>query len=223
VLAWGLFALAGAAAVLNWAAVEFEWRRLKYISKPIVILALMAWLWLLSGWKGPLAWYGLALTFSLAGDILLLLPASFFLPGLGAFLLGHIAYLAALNQVPPPVNLTSLGLLLIGMGLVGWIYPKIRAGLRAKPGGNRLGPPVLVYSLVLTAMMLSAVLTLLRPEWRRPAAVITALGGILFLISDTVLALDRFTTPLWHGRLLAMVTYHLAQMALVGGAILYFG
>ena len=221
-MAWILLALAGAAAVVNWAAVERDWRRIKYISKPIVILALMAWLWLLSGWRGPLFWYGMALTFSLAGDILLLLPASFFLPGLAAFFLGHVAYLKALNRPAPPANLASLVLLLVGVGLVAWIYPKIRAGLRTKPGGNQLGPPVLVYSLVLTAMMLSAVLTLFRPEWNRPAAAITALGGILFFISDTLLALDRFTTPVWHGHLLVMISYHLAQIALVAGALLQF-
>ena len=221
-MAWGLLAIAGAAAAVNWAAVERNWRRIRYVSKPIVILALMAWLWVLSGYKGPLFWFGLALAFSLAGDILLLLPASFFLPGLGAFLLGHITYIVALNRRLPPANWASLILLLVGVGLVARIYPKIHAGLRAKPGSIRLGPPVLAYSMVLTVMMLSAVLTLFRPEWNRPAAAITALGGILFFISDTLLAFDRFTTPVWHGRLLVMVTYHLAQMALVVGALLQF-
>jgi len=221
-MAWMLLTLAGAAAVVNWIAVERKWRLTIYISKPVVILALMAWLWLLSGWKGPLLWFGLALVFSLAGDILLLLPASFFLPGLGAFLLGHIAYVVALNRHAPPANWTSLFLLLMGVGLVAWIYPKIRTGLRAKPGTSRMGPPVLAYSLVLTAMMLSAVLTLFRPEWNRPAAIITALGGILFFISDTLLAFDRFAAPIEHGHLLVMVTYHLAQIALVAGALLQF-
>jgi hypothetical protein len=41
-MAWGLFALAVFAAAINWVSVECDWRRVKYISKPVVILALMA-------------------------------------------------------------------------------------------------------------------------------------------------------------------------------------
>jgi alkenylglycerophosphocholine/alkenylglycerophosphoethanolamine hydrolase len=169
-----------------------------------------------------LLWFGLALAFSLAGDILLLLPARFFIPGLAAFLLGHIAYLAGLTVNLPPVDLANPILLVTGAGLIGLFYPRIRAGLRSKPGGKKLNLPVLAYSLVLTAMMLTAVLTLFRLDWQRNAAVLAALGGVLFLISDLLLAFDRFVNPVRHGRLLVMVTYHLAQMALVGGALLQF-
>ena len=222
-MAWALFILAVIAAVVNWVAVELEWRRIKYISKPLVILALIAWLRLLAAWNGPLAWFGLALSFSLAGDILLLLPARYFLPGLGAFLLGHIAYLVGLNLTLPPTNLASLVLLAAGVLLVALIYPKIRAGLLTKPGGKVLNTAVFFYSMVLTAMLLSAVLTLFRPNWNRTAALVVAAGGMLFFVSDILLGFDRFVRPVRHGRLLVMVTYHLGQIALTSGALLQFG
>ena len=222
-MAWTLFILAVIAAILNWIAVEFEWRRIKYISKPLVILALIAWLRLLAAWKGPLAWFVLALSLSLAGDILLLLPARFFLPGLAAFLLGHTAYLIGLNLTPPPINLASIALLTVGLLLIGLIYPRIRTGLLTKPGRKVLNPAVFIYSVVLTAMLLSAVMTLFRVNWNTTAAMMVAAGGIMFFISDMLLGFDRFVGPVRHGRLLVMVTYHLAQIALASGALLQFG
>jgi alkenylglycerophosphocholine hydrolase len=41
------------------------------------------------------------------------------------------------------------------------------------------------------------------------------LGAVLFLASDSVLAWDKFVRPLAHGHLVVMITYHLAQTALV--------
>jgi uncharacterized membrane protein YhhN len=222
-MAWTLFILAVIAAVANWVAVEREWQRIEYITKPVVILALIAWLRLLAAWNGPLVWFGLALCFSLAGDIFLLLPDQFFLAGLGAFLLVHVAYIVGLNLAFPPINLGSLVLLISGVLLIALIYPKIRAGLLTKPGGKILRPAVFCYSVALTAMLLSAVLTLFRLNWNRSAALVVAAGGILFYISDTLLGFDRFVGPVRHARLLVIVTYHLAQIALVSGALLQFG
>jgi uncharacterized membrane protein YhhN len=45
-----------------------------------------------------------------------------------------------------------------------------------------------------------------------PAA---AVGAVLFLVSDTVLALNRFVRPVPRGQLVVHVTYHLAQGLLV--------
>jgi uncharacterized membrane protein YhhN len=71
--------------------------------------------------------------------------------------------------------------------------------------------------------MLLAVSTFFRYDWNTNAAALTGAGGILFFTSDLLLAFDRFVKPVRHGALIIMVTYHLAQIALVGGALLQFG
>jgi uncharacterized membrane protein YhhN len=52
-----------------------------------------------------------------------------------------------------------------------------------------------------------------------PAALVSA-GSVLFYASDGMLAWDRFINPLSHARLRVMVTYHLGQFGILGGALL---
>lgn len=230
-LAGGLMILAFFLAGLDWLAVGFNWRRVQWFAKPGTMVVLLGSLSLvISGsgaaqgkplWQGPLTWFFLAALFSLLGDVFLMLSAGFFLAGLGAFMAAHLAYIAGLNTSLPPLAPLGVGLVLVG-GLVAGVYSHLRAGLMSRPGGRRLAPAVLVYSLILGAMLLSAVLTLFRPEWEKPAAALAGIGGILFLSSDTLLGWDRFVRPVRNGRLWVMVTYHLAQFALAGGALMHF-
>jgi uncharacterized membrane protein YhhN len=43
-------------------------------------------------------------------------------------------------------------------------------------------------------------------------------GAVLFFVSDSLLAWNRFVTPLPRGSLLVIVAYHVGQMALIAGA-----
>jgi uncharacterized membrane protein YhhN len=153
-----------------------------------------------------------------------------FIFGLLAFLLGHICYILGLNVTPPYINLMGLILVvilrywlaigtivLLGIYLI-WIYPKLAAGLKAKEK-NGLKLPVLIYSLVISLMVYSAAVTWYR--WSTIAALSASLGAVLFFISDSMLAWDRFLNPLSHARLKVMVTYHLGQIGIILGAMLY--
>ena len=66
--------------------------------------------------------------------------------------------------------------------------------------------PVAVYLVAIATMAVLAF------NVGVPAA---AAGAVLFVVSDTVLALDRFVRPIRHGTLAVHVTYHLAQGLLV--------
>ena len=85
-------------AILDWIAVVKELKTLEYIAKPAVMLALLAWLWSVSGFRGGLFWFGLGLFFSLLGDIFLMLPRERFIPGLVSFLLAHLAYVIGFTR-----------------------------------------------------------------------------------------------------------------------------
>jgi alkenylglycerophosphocholine/alkenylglycerophosphoethanolamine hydrolase len=211
-----------AVAGLDWVGTARGWNRARWITKPAALVLLIAWFSLFGGWRGPLLWFGLALVFSLLGDVLLIEKLKMFVFGLLAFLLAHLAYLVGFNLTLPPLSLPVLGLVAVGAIAVGILFPTVRRGLVRQPGGGGLILPVFVYSLVLSLMMISAVSTLFRLEWHQNAAIFAAAGGVLFFISDSLLALNRFVRPIRQGDLLVMVTYHLGQLGLALGAILNF-
>ena len=209
-------------AALNWAALALKWKWLEYIAKPAAMLALLAYVWRLRPGllvNGNINWLILALLFSLAGDILLMLPKNLFLPGLLTFLLAHIAYIFALSIVLPPLNLASLFVaLMVGMTSV-QIYRRVAAGLESS-GETRMKIPVLLYTSAISVMVILALLTLVSNEWENYRALLLSAGALLFFISDTWIAWDRFVEPLKYRHLRVMSSYHLAQVCLCLGFLI---
>lgn len=213
-------------AALDWLAVARGWTRVQYLTKPGTMLALLLWMWAAGraapggAAPGGWGWFLAAGAASLAGDVFLMLPREQFIPGLVSFLLAHVAYVVGLNQSPPPFNLVAL-VLVFAVGMVaGRIYLRVKAGLAAS-GHMRLHFPVLLYSTVISLMLISALFTLVRPEWPAFAALLVSAGAFLFFLSDTLLAWNRFVTPLPNARLKVRIPYHLGQITLVAGAGLY--
>lgn len=217
----GLLVLSFLLAALDWLAVTRNIRRMKIWTKPAVMVVLMAWLWAAGGWIQPLPLFGLALVFSLAGDVLLMMPPRWFVWGLLSFLTAHIVYMAAFNPDLPPL-LPLLVLLAISAGLMAYILPRLLRNIRIKPGAKRLRVAAAFYSVFLTLMTISAVLTLFRPEWKPVAASLAASGGLLFFTSDNLLAYDRFVRPVRYGRLMVRISYHLGQIALIAAAVVQY-
>jgi len=210
-------------AILDWVAVVIQWKPLEFIAKPGTMVALLAWLWVVSGFRDGLVWFAVGLVFSLAGDVFLMLPREQFIAGLVSFLMAQIAYIIGFNTAPPPINLASLilaGLVLL-TGLQ--IYRRVGTSLESS-GQSSLKAPVLVYSIVISLMLLSALLTLVRPETEWPAgtALLVSGGALLFFVSDTTLAWNKFVASLKRGKLVVIVTYHLGQGLIVLGAALKF-
>jgi uncharacterized membrane protein YhhN len=87
--------------------------------------------------------------------------------------------------------------------------PRVLHGARAS-GGRLLAVIVGAYAAVLATMVVLAFAT---------AAVPTAVGGLVFLASDTVLAWNRFVQPMIRGPLIVIVTYHVAQLLIVVGLL----
>jgi len=208
-------------ATLNWIASAYDWKTLVYITKPGTMLVLLAWLWQASHFQGQLIWFALALVFSLAGDIFLMLPREKFIGGLISFLLGHIAYTIGLLPSLPEVNLASIFVaLLVGMTAF-TLYRSIAAGLYIS-SQQKMKVPVLIYTLAIGLMVTAALLTMVMPNWNTWASLTVSGGALLFLISDSWLAWDRFVAPLKNRNLRVMMTYHLGQIGLVVGAVINF-
>ena len=147
-------------------------------------------------------WITVGPTFSLVGDVLLLRPEHFFLLGLSAFLLTHIACLIAFTRdthFP-----TRLGVWILFLLFAACCYFLLFSRL---PAGLRL--PVAVYSMFLVSMAAQAMgrSFLLRTS----AARFAAIGALLFVLSDGLLALNRFYAPLRLAPLLILVPYYTGQ------------
>ena len=218
-------------AALEWTAEYKRIRWLIYLTKPAMMLALIAWVWTYSDLPSllgnpktfPLFWFVVALVFCLAGDVFLMLPERFFLPGLIAFLIGHIFYIAGFGGVFPPQGtywpgvLVALLVILTGAG----VYRRLAQGMDAS-GNTRMKIPVSIYALIISIMVYAALTTLLDNQWHYTSALWVSVGALLFFISDILNAWRRFVEPIPNARITIMVAYHLAQIALALGAVLHF-
>jgi uncharacterized membrane protein YhhN len=204
--AWVLLALAGGFAVTDWLGVVHADRRLRWVGKPGTILLLVAVALVLH----PLSEtqrniFVAALVLSLFGDIYLLLTGDrWFFAGLAAFLAAHLAYIAGFVEggVQP-------GLLAISAPVVAVV--SVAAGARIllslrRSGRARLSASVGVYLAAISTMVALAGAS------GRPVALA---GGLLFYLSDGLIAWSRFVRPLPRAQLPIIVSYHLAQAALV--------
>jgi uncharacterized membrane protein YhhN len=164
------------------------------------------------------------LVWSLGGDVALLWPQQGFLPGLVSFLLAHLCYLVAFTRGVPLAARRWPFVLYAGIaGLILWrLWPGVPAALHV---------PVVAYVLCLASMAAQAAVvgwlsgddaaptpmpTVSAPgrrAWRaqRFRGALLALGGALFVLSDALLAINRFATPLPLSGLWILCSYWLAQ------------
>ncbi|MGY8563957.1 lysoplasmalogenase [Paracidovorax citrulli] len=210
--------LAAIAAIIG-ASLDGDGRWLHWIAKPLTTLLIAAMvlrnagLWPATDTPSAHRTYArailLGMAFSCMGDIFLMLPFDAFVPGLIAFLLAHLCYIVAFREgFRAGQGLLFSGALLAvfaGINLAG-LWPLLPNDLRI---------PVVVYVVVLALM---ATLALAR-AWRKNAATPSAptsarwaaIGAILFVISDSVLAWDRFGGGLPAATLCVLSTYYAAQ------------
>jgi uncharacterized membrane protein YhhN len=167
--------------------------RLRWLTKPLLMPALMA------GRDRPTQ---RALALGGAGDVALLGTSdAAFTAGLASFLAGHLAWIAALRQRPGAGRLRARPVLAVPYVAA---FGTLNAYLWPRTGADRI--PVAVYSAALLAMALVAL------DTGSPAA---AAGGALFMVSDSLLALDKFGgahLPAHEG--LVMASYTTAQALL---------
>jgi len=223
-------------AISDWIAVWRNQKRVRYLTKPATLLALTIWYTQMGGWQSPHFWFGLGLSFSLAGDVFLLLPARYFLTGLGAFLAAHLCYMIGFNQSLPVLNSIALLVVLVVILPAFFLLLNIRKRLM-QHGHRNLVPAVMVYGVVISLMLLSALVSLWRPDWTGvneyhllrlnfllsslvyanfsiTPAILASVGAGLFFLSDTLLVQNRFISPLPQGNLWVMIAYHLGQILL---------
>ena len=83
--------------------------------------------------------------------------------------------------------------------------------------------PIIVYSTVISFMLLAAMMKLVDVAWNSNAAILVSLGAFLFYLSDIILAWHKFVAPIQNGRIYNIGAYHLGQIMLIAGVIAQFG
>ncbi len=208
-IAVGALIGAGLAATTNWWALVTHRPQVERMAKPLAT-ALLVVVAATAGSPEPVVRVALvvAALFGLLGDIALLGDSEGrFMAGLGAFALGHAAYVVAALGVgwSGPHALIAVPFMVV---LLGWRFlPQTVPGAR-RAGGTVLFAAVLVYAAIISAMVVTATGT---------RSILATAGAMLFAVSDWVLGYDRFVRPVRHRDLLVMVPYHVGQALLIVG------
>lgn len=213
-MAWVLVGLGMAAAVADWRAVIRQDKRAEYVFKPLVVGLLLAAAVLLREGNDASRWaFTVAALFaSLLGDVFLMLVRERFVAGLGSFLFAHLMYVLAFSSLASDVASAVAGGAVLAAGSV--LYARIRRGMEASAQGE-MALPVAVYFLAIAAMVASALVTPFRTGWDGPHASLAIIGAALFMASDSLIGWTRFVRSSAWGPLAIIVTYHLAQVALL--------
>jgi uncharacterized membrane protein YhhN len=154
------------------------------------------------------------LAFSAIGDAFLMPVRDHFVAGLASFLVAHLCYIWAFTRDSrlaagrwPFVAWGGWGLL-----LVLWLWPGVAGPLRL---------PIVLYAAALTTMAAQAASRAVSK--RELSTLLAALGAGFFVVSDSVLAYQRFSHPVRLGHSIVLGTYFVAQAGIALSVLLYGG
>lgn len=141
-----------------------------------------------------------ALVFSVCGDVLLALPLEHgFVFGLSAFLLAQLTYSVGFYRARRPKSEGKIWLQLTAV-----IAYSIALGFVLLPRTGELMLPVAIYLLAITFMACTAAM-------HRYYRITLFAGALVFVLSDSMIAIDKFLVPFDGSRYAIMTTYYLAQ------------
>lgn len=201
--------------IVELAAIVWNIGTIRYLTKPLLLLLLLTYVLFqdIPSIKAKTLLLA-ALFFSWAGDLFLLFDSSessFFIFGLVSFLTAHIFYIILFLQQKKILQpnkkwnpLTILLLLIYTGSLFALLYPTLGA----------LKIPVVVYAAVLSSMLLMALHAF---SFKTISGRYVIIGAILFVASDSLLAINKFYQPFNAAGLAIMGTYGLAQLSIVVG------
>lgn len=202
--ALALFVVAGGFALGDWVSRARDLRTLEYVCKPATLLLLIGTAIAVEPASDAVRfWFVVALVCSLAGDVLLMVPRDRFVAGLGAFLVGHLAYIAGFVASGIDVAAALLGAIAVA-AVFGPIGVRIVRGARRADAAT--AAPVALYIVIISLMITAAVAS---------GSLLAGVGAVTFAASDAMIGWTRFVTPIRNASVLIMITYHVAQALLV--------
>ena len=211
--------LFAAILIADLVAVHQQYKMAEYFFKPLIIIWLLAYfiLQLRTVQSSLKKWIIAALFFSWIGDVLLLLKddnSLFFLLGLSSFLVAHIFYILFFHFIKGKENVKSRWYFVL---IVGLYYVIIKNLLSPYLGDMKL--PVSIYAVFISFMFMLSLHVLLIKN--KIAGWLMMTGALLFIISDSLLAINKFYHPFEMAGVFVMISYGSAQLFIAEGAIRY--
>lgn len=187
---------------------------LRFYTKPLLIPTLMLFYFFSISKQNSLSKLMLAgLFFSFLGDVFLLWD-NYFIPGLICFLTTHVLYIIYFIKTANQSSwhLKKYPLLIVPvsaytMALLWVLLPSLGA----------LTVPVVIYATVISIMLLASIN--LFTKIKSPAYIYFIAGAALFVLSDSLLAINKFYQPFEYAGIAIMLTYCAAQYLIVKGSI----
>lgn len=158
-----------------------------------------------------------ALAFSWIGDIILLfadIAEIYFILGLVSFLISHIIYCTLFNK-QDHTQIRNNAVFRVGCAVIVVYIVGMLSVLLPTLGNLKI--PVIVYAFVISTMLLFAFNGFL--TWSKPGNKYIFAGAVIFVVSDSILAIDKFHTPIQKSAFIIMLTYLVAQYLLVVGIL----
>jgi len=192
---------------------------LRYITKPLLMpLLIVFFIFQTKDIASSLKkWVVLALLFSWGGDVLLMFESmngNFFIFGLVAFLIAHVFYILFYENVIRKEGLNKnywwfLPVIIYYIALIYILSPNL--------GDMKL--PVHIYGIVISYMLIQALQT--GRIKNLSAATLMIAGAVLFITSDSILAINKFYESFEYAGIAIMLTYGIAQLLITLGAVRY--
>lgn len=199
-------------ATLDIAGIVFKIPILVLVSKPFIILSLL-YLYSISEIKLN-KWYVFALVFSFFGDILLLFSGElFFMGGLVSFLMAHFLFIKIVISRIKEVNfLKALFSAIPFLAVFGFLIFTLKDSL------HEMLAPVIIYGLTISTFGAVSFLDFLNSKSKK--SFLMLFGAVIFMISDSLLAINKFYNPAHILEAFVMITYVLAQYLIFRSMIL---
>lgn len=163
-------------------------------------------------------WLLSALLFSWIGDCILMFADKgkwYFIFGLVAFLIAHILFLRLFfRQKSEKKHIRNLLFWIGFIGIIAYLVCMLRLLL---PTLGDLKVPVSIYAMTISIMLVMALKGAF--NWERNSKYMVLIGAIFFVTSDSILAIDKFHSPIVSSSYSIMITYLIAQFCITYGIL----
>jgi len=200
--------------ILELVLISMEQNEWRWATKPLLMPLLMGILW---AEKKNIVYFPLllgALFLSWCGDVLLQMEG-LFIPGLVSFLLAHICYIiyflkrtSGKTGMLKTKRIFLVPVLIYILLFLYLLFPYL--------GAMKL--PVIIYGITIGTMLLMSIHTVGTIRYKTSLYFIA--GAVLFVTSDSILAINLFAVKYTMLSLAVMLTYASAQYLIVSGAVL---
>ena len=214
---------------LDWFALQQKKIKLGYVTKPMVIISILIWVWIqikdvtiLGSDASNILWLILGLVCSLIGDVILMLPSRRFKIGLVLFLFAHVSYNLALTPIFLETMVApSIFLAIFIVPVVCFFAYLLQRVMNARKILD-LYPYTLVYLVVISSTLYRAISTFFVWKSNPIFSYLVALGVFSMFLADALLGYRQWVEEKKYTRLISRIFYQSGQALFAIGVVSHY-